>query len=235
MTVSPSTAARAAPTPPETALAPDSFDDMRGASEPAGATPGAAARVPVQRPFLARLGRALREELGSLDPRLLLIDLIVRLLPSLGFARLRTTLYRAAGARIGPRSLILGRIEFGGSGGHLDRLRIGADTVINVHFFADLNAGIEIGDGVSIGHHVTLITAEHEQGPARCRAGPLRPAPIAIGDGCWIGAGSTLLPGVSVGRSSIVAAGSLVSGRVPDNRLVGGVPARPLRVLPPEP
>lgn len=190
---------------------------------------------PARLSFGARLVRALREEVLDLNLRLVLATLVVSLLPDGCFARLRTVVYRLAGLQIGPRSLILGRIEFTGAGRLHENLRVGSHTIINAHFFADLNGPVTIGDWVAIGHHVTLITAEHELGPAYCRAGPTRPAPIQIGDGAWIGAGSTILPGTTLGKSIVVAAGSLVSGRVPDNKMVGGVPARPLKSLPPEP
>jgi acetyltransferase-like isoleucine patch superfamily enzyme len=199
-------------------------------------TPGPLAPPgPTTEPFFARLRRALGEEVRSLNFRLLIAGWLVALLPSLTFSRVRTLVYRLAGLQIGPCSLILGRIEFSGSGPLQKRLRIGAHTIINAHFFVDLNGPIDIGDWVSIGHHVTLITADHDQGPAYCRAGPMRSSSISIGDGSWIGAGSTLLPGASIGKSTIVSAGSVVSGKVPDNRMVGGVPARALKALPTEP
>jgi acetyltransferase-like isoleucine patch superfamily enzyme len=173
------------------------------------------------------------EEVVNLHVRLLLANLIVRLLPNVTFSRLRTAIYRLAGIRIGPHSLILGHIGFTGNGP--GRLRIGSNSIINSDCFADLNADVEIGNWVSVGHHVTFITAAHDMGPAACRAGRLRPAPIVVSDGCWIGARSTLLPGVTIGASSVVAAGSVVSGSVPPNRVVGGNPARPLKALPAEP
>jgi acetyltransferase-like isoleucine patch superfamily enzyme len=187
----------------------------------------------VTRSVFPRLLRALAEETRDLNPRLLLAGALVGLLPNLSFSRLRTAIYRhVGGIRIGPQSRILGRIEFTGTGPGMQDLVIGSNCIINAHLFVDLNAEIRIGDRVSIGHHVTLITADHEVGPACYRAGPVRPLPISIGDGSWIGAGTTMLPGVSFGRASVAAAGSLVSGRVPDNRMVGGVPARALKSLP---
>jgi acetyltransferase-like isoleucine patch superfamily enzyme len=54
---------------------------------------------------------------------------------------------------------------------------------------------------------------------------------VTIGDGCWIGARAVILPGVTVGAGAIVAAGSIVTRSVAPNHLVGGVPARPIRVL----
>jgi len=187
------------------------------------------------KPWLARLRRAIAKEVENLNLRLFLANLVVALLPDGSFSRLRTAIYRLGGLQIGPYSRIDGRIQFTGSGDPQQRLRIGASTFINSNLFVDLNADVHIGDKVGIGHHVTLVTADHKIGPAACRVGDLRPAAIHIFDGCWIGACSTILPGVSIGKSSIVAAGSVVSGNVPANKMVGGAPARPLKSLPAEP
>ncbi len=183
----------------------------------------------------ARLRRALYEEIEPLNVRLLLANALVSLLPNASFARLRTAIYRLGGVHIGQHSLILGKLQFTGSGSYGRRLRIGANTLINAHCFFDLNGAITIGDWASIGHHVTFITADHSLGPARCRAGALKPMPIVINDGSWIGACCSILPGVELGRSSVVAAGSVLSGSVPAHKVVGGAPARPLKSLPSEP
>jgi len=55
--------------------------------------------------------------------------------------------------------------------------------------------------------------------------------PISVGDGCWIGARTVILGGVTIGAGSIVAAGSMVAYDVPANVLVAGVPAKVKRVL----
>jgi acetyltransferase-like isoleucine patch superfamily enzyme len=59
----------------------------------------------------------------------------------------------------------------------------------------------------------------------------LYPAPIKIGKKVWIGAGAVVLPGVTVGENVIVAAGAVVSKDVPDNTVVGGIPARTIRTI----
>ncbi|WP_425432005.1 DapH/DapD/GlmU-related protein [Geodermatophilus ruber] len=50
--------------------------------------------------------------------------------------------------------------------------------------------------------------------------------PVTIGDDCWIGYGAVILSGVTIGRSTIVAAGSVVTSDVPENAVVAGTPAR---------
>ncbi|HET7788580.1 MAG TPA: DapH/DapD/GlmU-related protein [Myxococcales bacterium] len=178
-----------------------------------------------------RIARVLRTEIGSLHPRLSLAQLAVRALPQLAFPYLRTALYRLAGISIGRRSLVAGRLDLIGTGRIERRLRIGEDCWINAPFFADLTDQITLGDHVTIGHHVVLVTADHEEGPSAHRAGAVDPAPIVIGNGCWIASRVTILPGVTIGDGSIVGAGSLVTRDVPPDTLAVGVPARPLRKL----
>lgn len=55
--------------------------------------------------------------------------------------------------------------------------------------------------------------------------------PITVGDGAWIGANCTILPGVTIGRGAVVAAGSVVTKSIGDNEMYAGVPAKLIRVL----
>lgn len=175
--------------------------------------------------------RVIVEEFGNLNPRLILADLLVIALPRLCFCRLRTAIYRLAGIEIGPRTSIFGRLTITGPGPLQKRLHIGADCIINAPLFLDLSAEIRIGDCVSIGHHSVFVTAHHEVGSPNFRAGVNIGRPILVEDGSWIAARSTILPGVTVGRSSVVASGALVAENVPSNVLVGGVPARLIKNL----
>jgi acetyltransferase-like isoleucine patch superfamily enzyme len=177
------------------------------------------------------IGRAIVEEFVNFNPRLLLADAFVMLLPRLCFCRLRTAIYRLAGVNIGPRSLVFGRLTIATVGSVRKRLHIGADCIINAPLFLDLSAEIRIGDRVSIGHHSVFITAHHDVGPQNFRAGTNIGRPIQVEDGSWIAARSTILPGVTIGESSIVASGAVVAENIPSNVLVGGVPARLIRRL----
>ena len=89
--------------------------------------------------------------------------------------------------------------------------------------------GIFIGDGSLIGHNVVLATLNHAMSPED-RASMI-PAPIRIGKRVWIGANATVLPGVTIGDGAIVAAGAVVTKDVPENIVVAGVPAVPIRHL----
>jgi acetyltransferase-like isoleucine patch superfamily enzyme len=85
-------------------------------------------------------------------------------------------------------------------------------------------AGIRLGERVMVGPKVTFITGGHPVDPAE-RKLYLTGAPIDVGENVWIGAGATILPGVSIGRDAVIAAGAIVADDVPAACLVAGVKA----------
>jgi maltose O-acetyltransferase len=157
--------------------------------------------------------------------------LVSRSLPQLTFDRVRTTLLRAMGLRIGRSSLIHGELNITGFGDAKELLTIGEEAYINGPFHIDLGAAVDIGDRVGIGHHVLIMTVSHESGNAHRRCGKATYAPVSIGDGAWIGSGVKILPGVKIGEGAVVASGAVVTRDVPPNTMVGGVPAKLIRVL----
>lgn len=84
------------------------------------------------------------------------------------------------------------------------------------------DAHITIGDSVWIGMDVSFICPTHEIGGEKQRAGKSEYRNITVGTGTWIGARSTILPGVNIGEGAIIAAGSVVTKSVPTNELWGG-------------
>jgi len=108
-------------------------------------------------------------------------------------------------------------------------ISIGNNVFINhACSFLDMG-GITLEDEVLIGPKVNLITENHPLDPEDRRA--LIARPILIKRRAWIGAGATILPGVTVGENAIVAAGAVVSKDVPDNMIVGGIPARIIKSI----
>lgn len=178
-----------------------------------------------------RLTRVWREETAGLCPRYWLANVLPRLLPPGVGYRVRCLLYRLVGMSVGRGTLLGGPITLGSAPGSAGRIRIGDDCYLNQHVYIDAADQVSIGNGVSIGHHVVIITSDHEIGPPGRRAGAMKSAPVRVEDGAWIAAGATLLPGVTVGKGAVVAAGAVVARDVPPNTLVGGVPARFLRSL----
>lgn len=106
-------------------------------------------------------------------------------------------------------------------------IKIGKNVFINhACSFLDIG-GITIEDDVQIGPKVNLITENHPIDPSQRKNLDLKS--ILIKKNVWIGAGATILPGVTVGENSIVAAGAVVSKNVPTNTIVGGIPAKVIR------
>jgi acetyltransferase-like isoleucine patch superfamily enzyme len=106
---------------------------------------------------------------------------------------------------------------------------IGKNVFINhACSFLDMG-GITLEDHVLIGPKVNLITENHPLDPADRRA--LICKPIIIRRNAWIGAAATILPGVTIGENAIVAAGAVVSKDVPANTVVGGIPAKVIKVI----
>ena len=89
--------------------------------------------------------------------------------------------------------------------------------------------GVYIGENSLIGHNVVIATLNHEMDPYH-RA-DIHPKPIHIGKRVWIGSGSILLPGVTIGDNSIVGAGSVVTKDVPPDTIVAGNPAKFIKNL----
>ncbi|MDD4820339.1 MAG: DapH/DapD/GlmU-related protein [Flavobacteriales bacterium] len=108
-------------------------------------------------------------------------------------------------------------------------ITIGKNVFINACCNFQDQGGITIGDGSLIGHKVVMATLNHGLAPED--RGTLYPASITIGHNVWVGASVTILPSVTIGDNAVVAAGAVVTKDVPANVVVGGVPARVLKIL----
>jgi acetyltransferase-like isoleucine patch superfamily enzyme len=109
-------------------------------------------------------------------------------------------------------------------------IRVGRNVFINQACILNDIGAIEIGDDVMIGPRVSLLTAGHPLDPGRRRR-QIVAAPIAIERNVWLGAGATVLQGVTVGSDAVVAAGAIVTRDVPPRTLVAGVPAQVWREI----
>lgn len=106
---------------------------------------------------------------------------------------------------------------------------IGKNVFINFDcVFLDLG-GIVIEDNVLIAPKVSLLTEGHPIDPQNRQS--LSVAPIRIKKNAWIGANATILPGVTIGENAVVAAGAVVGQDVPDNTIVGGIPAKIIKTI----
>lgn len=110
-------------------------------------------------------------------------------------------------------------------------IAIGARTFVNYDcVFLDCNR-ISIGDEVQIAPGVHLYTATHPIEAEARRSGVESALPIIIEDGVWLGGGSIVCPGVTIGENTVVGAGSVVTRDLPANVLAAGNPCRVLRRL----
>lgn len=115
------------------------------------------------------------------------------------------------------------------------------DNGKNIHvgkeFLANYNvtildcAPVKIGDHVMIGPGTLISTVNHPISPRGRRKHLGIAKPVTIGNDVWIGGNVTILPGVTIGNNVVIAAGAVVVKDVPDNMLVGGVPAKPIREI----
>ena len=91
---------------------------------------------------------------------------------------------------------------------------------------ANGNAHVRIGDNCKIAHNVSVKATEHHiMSQGNCIAGDCVFHDITISEGCWVCAGATITPGVTVGKHNVVGAGAVVIHDSPDNVLLVGVPA----------
>ena len=108
-------------------------------------------------------------------------------------------------------------------------IRLGKNVFINhACSFLDL-CPITIEDDVMIGPKVNLITENHPLDPKDRKTVLLKP--IVVRRNAWIGAGATILPGVTIGENAVVAAGAVVSRDVPPNSIVAGIPAKVIKMV----
>ena len=107
--------------------------------------------------------------------------------------------------------------------------KIGRNVFINFDcVFLDFG-GITIEDGVFIAPKVSLLTEGHPLSPENRHS--LTAGHIHIKKNAWIGANATIMQGVAIGANAVVAAGAVVTKAVPDNTVVGGIPAKIIKTL----
>jgi maltose O-acetyltransferase len=182
-----------------------------------------------------KLLRVCAEELEwAFRPVFALMHVALRCLPSGSAGRLRAAVYRAFGWKVDRQTIVLGTISFTSPRTARRNLTVGKHCFINALVHIDTTAPVTLEPGVSLGHHVVIITSNHEIGPPDFRAGAITAKPVIIGAGAWIAARVTILPGVTIGAGAIVGAGSVVTRDVPSNTVVAGVPAKIVRELSPD-
>lgn len=118
--------------------------------------------------------------------------------------------------------------------------RVGKSCFFNFNLTVQDDAEVTIGDHCDFGPNVTIVTPVHpmiasERRELRCSDGSKRrlcyALPVKIGNGCWLGAGVIVCPGVTIGDGCVIGAGSVVTKDIPANSFACGVPCRVVRKI----
>jgi maltose O-acetyltransferase len=151
------------------------------------------------------------------------------------YGRLRAAYYDTRYDHFRKRYNITSNFKFSGTDIRIygeGQLVLGNDSYMGSYSTIQLSAGTKviIGDKCQISHNVRMYTStdisdQDFLGPERRS----KLGNITIGDGIWIGANVFINPGITIGNNSIVAANSVVTKDVPENSIVGGVPAKLIR------
>lgn len=164
-----------------------------------------------------------------------------------------TRLYNQTESRNSKRRQQLLKELFGGMGNNVNidgpffcdygkHIFLGNNVIININCtFIDCNK-IEIGNNVLIASHVQIYTATHPVSPKERLVSDWKEnsgtpyfrtyaLPVKIEDNVWIGGGVIILPGVTIGRNSVIGAGSVVTKSIPENSVAFGNPCRVIRTI----
>ena len=111
-----------------------------------------------------------------------------------------------------------------------NRVKFGKNVFINHSAILSASGGIEFEDGVSVAPGVRIATINHDFNERHTK---YTYGKVTIKKNAWLGIGCTICPGVTIGENAVVAAGAVVTKDVPDNAVVGGCPAKIIKMLDP--
>lgn len=141
------------------------------------------------------------------------------------FWGIKRNLLNWVGMKIGSGTKIVGPVRITGD------LKVGENTWIGTGFTVHGNGSVIIGCNCDIGPDVTFLTGSHKLGSQERRAGDGLSFQIIINDGIWIGASSTFVGDIEIGKGCMVGACSLVNKSYSNNVIITGIPAKILKKL----
>lgn len=110
-------------------------------------------------------------------------------------------------------------------------IHVGEDFLSNYNLTILDIAPVNMGHNVMIGPNVDIYTVNHPMTAEGRRMYLAKASPVSIGNDVWIGGKVSIMPGVTIDNNVIIAAGAVVTKNIPDNVLVGGVPAKKIKSL----
>lgn len=139
----------------------------------------------------------------------------------------RVWLLRLSGARVG-RDTVIFDVRFANLYHYgFSKLTIGNRCFLGDEVMLDVRGGITLEDDVTISNRANIVShinVGYPDHPLQ-KTYPTKEARVVIRRGAYIGTGAIILPGVTIGKESVVAAGAVVTKSVPDHAMVAGVPA----------
>ena len=146
------------------------------------------------------------------------IMMVLRCVGHIPLHHIRRFFYRLVGMKIGKGSTIHCGAVF-----YETNITIGQDSIIGENSVLDGRDRLSIGNHVDIASEVMIYNSQHDVNDVRFAA---IQAPVTIEDYVFIGPRAIILPGVTIGKGAVVAAGAVVTKDVPEGTIVGGVPAK---------
>ena len=140
----------------------------------------------------------------------------------------RNKLLREMFAEIGDGCYIEPPLHANWAGKHV---HFGNNVYCNFNLTLVDDTDIYVGSYTMIGPNVTIASAGHPILPELRLKAYQYNIPVHIGENCWIGAGVTVVPGVTIGNNSVIGAGSVVTSDIPENSVAVGCPCRVIRTI----
>lgn len=140
----------------------------------------------------------------------------------------RETVIRKLFGKVGQNPVILPRFVCDNG----KNISVGDNFLINFNGVILDIAPVIIGNNVMIGPNTLITTVNHPLNAKERRNHMAVATPVTIGNDVWIGGNVTILPGVTIGDRSVIAAGAVVTKDIPANTVAGGVPAKVIKELP---